>query len=88
MNLEFCSFFQIFDFFDLGESKIAALCAVQLKLLHREIATDATQSSGRHIIHDDAPSGAVKRPLFKPDPKVPFAHPYYWAPFILIGNWR
>lgn len=21
-------------------------------------------------------------------PTAPFAHPYYWAPFILIGNWR
>ena len=19
---------------------------------------------------------------------APFAHPYFWAPFILIGNWR
>jgi CHAT domain-containing protein len=24
--------------------------------------------------------------LFKRDEKRPFAHPYYWAPFILIGN--
>lgn len=24
---------------------------------------------------------------FTPDPKAPFAHPYYWAPFILMGNW-
>lgn len=22
------------------------------------------------------------------DFRAPFAHPYYWAPFILIGNWR
>lgn len=20
--------------------------------------------------------------------KVPFAHPYFWAPFILMGNWK
>ena len=25
---------------------------------------------------------------FRADPKRPFAHPYYWAPFVLIGNWR
>jgi CHAT domain-containing protein/Flp pilus assembly protein TadD len=25
---------------------------------------------------------------FKKDPRRPFAHPYYWSPFILIGNWR
>ena len=27
-------------------------------------------------------------PIFKRDNKKPFAHPYYWAPFILIGNWK
>ena len=27
-------------------------------------------------------------PLFTRDDRRPFAHPYYWAPFILIGNWR
>jgi CHAT domain-containing protein len=27
-------------------------------------------------------------PPFTPDPRAPYAHPYYWAPFILIGNWR
>jgi CHAT domain-containing protein len=88
MHLEFCSFFQIFDFLILGESKIAALCAVQLKLLRGEIVTDPMQSTGRQITHEDAPVGEVKRPLFRPDPKAPFAHPYYWAPFILIGNWK
>jgi CHAT domain-containing protein/predicted negative regulator of RcsB-dependent stress response len=25
---------------------------------------------------------------FKVNPKAPYSHPYYWAPFILIGNWR
>jgi CHAT domain-containing protein len=25
---------------------------------------------------------------FKKDEKTPFAHPYYWSSFILIGNWR
>jgi len=35
---------------------------------------------------------AKDAPLFKQDSKQekirPFAHPYYWAPFILIGNWK
>jgi CHAT domain-containing protein len=26
-------------------------------------------------------------PVFTPDPAKPYAHPYYWAPFILMGNW-
>jgi CHAT domain-containing protein/uncharacterized protein HemY len=25
---------------------------------------------------------------FKPDTNHPFAHPYYWAPFVLLGNWK
>ena len=27
-------------------------------------------------------------PPYKRDDSKPFAHPYYWAPFILIGNWK
>lgn len=25
---------------------------------------------------------------FKKDKSAPYSHPYYWAPFILIGNWK
>ncbi len=25
---------------------------------------------------------------FKIDPQRPLAHPYYWAPFVLFGNWK
>jgi CHAT domain-containing protein len=71
-----------------GESKIAALREAQLKLLRGELAVDSAQSTSREIVHEEPEPGAVKRPLFKPDPKAPFAHPYYWAPFILIGNWK
>lgn len=31
---------------------------------------------------------AVQLPLFVRDEKKPFAHPHYWASFVLIGNWR
>lgn len=26
--------------------------------------------------------------IFIRDPSAPYAHPYYWSPFILIGNWH
>ena len=32
-------------------------------------------------------SSTQQQPLFVLDAKKPFAHPYYWAPFILMGNW-
>ena len=34
-----------------------------------------------------AQPAATGSPFVK-DPKAPFAHPYYWSPFILMGNWR
>jgi CHAT domain-containing protein len=71
-----------------GKSKIAALREAQLKLLRGEITVDTTQSTSRQITHEEAQPGEAKRQLFKLDPKSPFAHPYYWAPFILIGNWK
>ena len=32
----------------------------------------------------------VENPEYRydPAPQKPFAHPYFWAPFILIGNWK
>jgi len=72
----------------VGESKIAALREAQLKLLRGEIKMDSLRSTNRQITHEGMPAGAVQRSLFKPDPRAPFGHPYYWAPFILIGNWK
>ena len=40
------------------------------------------------IIHEAEKSATAGQPLFKADPNKPYAHPYFWAPFILIGNWR
>ena len=33
-------------------------------------------------------SGVNNLPLFIKSEKAPFAHPHYWASFVLIGNWR
>jgi CHAT domain-containing protein len=27
-------------------------------------------------------------PQYHKDPAKPFAHPYYWSPFVMFGNWR
>ena len=72
-----------------GVTKAEALRQSQLKLLRGEIGTGAeTLASNRELIHEDEKPTAAKYPRFKPDAKAPYAHPYYWAPFILIGNWR
>jgi CHAT domain-containing protein len=32
-------------------------------------------------------SAQPKVTAYPSDPDKPYAHPYYWAPFILMGNW-
>jgi CHAT domain-containing protein len=66
-------------------SKGAALQQAQLLLLHG--AADAGGASSERGAHSLAPL-ASKADTFHVDPAAPFAHPYFWAPFILIGNWR
>jgi CHAT domain-containing protein len=75
-----------------GTSKAEALRQAQLALLHgnhRDTLSDMTR--GVVQISRDSPSTDAQSntaPQFVKDPGAPFAHPYYWAPFILIGNWR
>jgi CHAT domain-containing protein len=42
---------------------------------------DPTRSDTVYVSQREAP-------LFEPDKSRPFAHPYYWSPFVLYGNWR
>jgi CHAT domain-containing protein len=82
------------DFYRLHEAKnvttkIEALRQAQLELLRgTHSSAAASPSSDRQIVHEEAKPSAANQPPFKVDPKAPYAHPYYWAPFILIGNWK
>src|SRR5262249_32582609 len=71
-----------------GRSKAEALRQEQLRLLRGEVAVGEATAVNRQIVHEAAKPDATNQQLFKPDSKAPFAHPYHWAPFILIGNWR
>ncbi len=66
-----------------GMSKAVALQQAQLELLRGELkgGEKATRS-------DRVGETSGTTATFKTDPQRPYAHPYYWAPFILIGNWK
>ena len=63
--------------------KGVALRDAQRALLGVEAAVEIGKTRGatRAATGTDAP-------LFVRDEKQPFTHPFYWAPFTLIGNWR
>jgi CHAT domain-containing protein len=63
-------------------TKAEALRQAQLSLLTKQVsAQDAPQRSDAEVILDPKPDAQLPRSR-TPD----FSHPYYWAPFILIGN--
>ena len=61
-------------------TKAEALRQAQLVLLNGQHAKP--ESTPRNV-----PPKTPGAPPFTPDPKRPYAHPYFWAPFILMGNW-
>jgi CHAT domain-containing protein/Flp pilus assembly protein TadD len=67
-------------------NKAEALRQAQLQLMQGEYATLTEANRGIRVIANDIAAGTA--PRYEKDPKAPFAHPYYWAPFILMGNWR
>jgi CHAT domain-containing protein len=73
-----------------GLNKAEGLRQAQLSLLHGDALQPASDKNQKRaeIIGQTPPGGASAQPPFKADPKAPYAHPYYWAPFILIGNWK
>jgi CHAT domain-containing protein len=79
-------------------TKAEALRQAQLALLRGEdqganAKDDARRSGDRteeatNIKDMQWEEESTQGPEFKKDPQAPYSHPYYWAPFILIGNWR
>ena len=79
-------------FVDATQDSVGAKVDVQetqLSLLTGASSPDSKPTPGGArsdpIVFDDSQAGL---PPFTRDPSKPFAHPHYWAPFVLIGNWR
>jgi CHAT domain-containing protein/tetratricopeptide (TPR) repeat protein len=62
-----------------GVIKSEAMRRAQVALLRGEVAPNAPAASGGLM-------NALKGT--QPKPRPDYSHPYFWAPFILIGNWK
>ncbi len=75
-----------------GANKASALRSAQMALLSGEYKT--ASAANRQLKREEAETSekikidSAKLKAFKIDQASPFAHPYYWSPFILIGNWK
>ena len=71
-----------------GILKAEALRQAQLLLLTGKVkGSVSAESRGSRLATEDSAAMAAGAKTFTVDPTKPFAHPHYWAPFILIGNW-
>lgn len=68
-----------------GTSKSDAVRRAQIKLLNGNYAA---ASAKKQRADEFIAGGSSDLPLYTRDPKAPYSHPFFWSPFILIGNWR
>ena len=68
-------------------TKLDALRQTQLAFIHGELSDSALpECTSRGV--SLAPDVEHTDSVFAPSTAAPFGHPYYWAPFILMGNWQ
>jgi CHAT domain-containing protein/tetratricopeptide (TPR) repeat protein len=68
---------------DQAMTKAEALRQAQLELLTGKLrGGEPSDDRGVRPIH------GIEAPRFAQDPQRPYAHPYFWAPFLLMGNWK
>jgi len=72
-----------------GARKAEALQQAQLAFLEPPVVTDGhpgdtTNPRGVTV----AVPPRAQTGTYQSDPRAPYAHPYYWAPFVLMGNYQ
>ena len=68
-----------------GMSKAEALRQSQISLLGKT-PSNLSVDAGSTVSATANSAGSTERKATTADTR--FAHPYFWAPFVLIGNWR
>ena len=68
--------------------KAEALGQAQIGLLRGTAKPGQAPTAERALIHEPESQTAPAKALsFSAPSDAPYAHPYYWAPFFLMGNW-
>jgi CHAT domain-containing protein len=67
-------------------TRAIALQQAQLALLNGAANEGAQSASPERSARRDGPTGTAATAAAV-DPSRPYAHPFYWAPFVLSGNW-
>jgi CHAT domain-containing protein len=68
-------------------TKATSVRAVQVGFITGEYGNESLPLATRGLRRTAPPAREdIAAPPFTVDPKAPFAHPYFWAPFILMGN--
>ena len=67
------------------ETKVESIRQAQLKLMRGANAESGPKPPRGELFTNESQAAG---PPFEVDKNAPYAHPYYWAPFILFGNWR
>ncbi len=65
--------------------KAEALRQAQLMLLTNDLKTGSGVKRAEIAAARDE---SQSQPKYEFDKTKPYAHPYYWSPFVLIGNWK
>jgi CHAT domain-containing protein len=77
------------EFYRLHESglnKSESLRQAQIALLQGKIKDAPTDLKRAELFGTE--TAKTELPKYVIDKNKPFAHPYYWSPFVLIGNWK
>lgn len=72
-------------------TKAGAMQLAQKAMIEGRLLVSTNGKEGKTDTTKGAKSSSVTgngAPPFPFDKSKPFAHPYYWSPFVLIGNWK
>ena len=77
------------EFYRLKKANPQMSKAEAIRLTQKEMIDGKIKATGQNGgCRSDNFVTPGKQNDFKCDPNAPFSHPYFWSPFVLIGNWR